>query len=378
MNFDRAALKLEVRNDLRETQPKAIWVTLAYLALTYVITFALELIQGLSASDPMAAFTQFQDLMMAVEYGWLDEEELLQELLPLYSQFGSAASTGILFGIINSIISWTLGFGYQGYCLGMVRREDPGFSRLACAFPQWGWVLLTGFLVGLFTGLWALLFFLLAAVVIVLAVVLLDGSSLAVTLSIVAWGAALAGVVAVSLRYAMANYILLDEKVDALEAISRSKAMMRGRKGHLFILDLSFFGWYLLLGLIVSIVVSVGMVISAGAAAYNINDPFGMMAALAGGAGISGLVAQVVSLPLMIWLTPYRAGAEAKFYDWMKQTDQEHGVWEGGRGYHEAPSIPQYEQPYPDGQSQRQPPQAPEAPRSPEPPFDAPDRPNYE
>lgn len=374
MNFDRAALKLEVRNDLRETRPKAIWVTLAYLIVTYAITLVLDLVQGLFSGDPSAVLTQFQDLMIAVEYGWLDEEELIQELLPLYSQLGSTASMGMVFGLLSSIVSWTLSFGYQGYCLSMVRRENPGFVRLACAFPQWGWVLLTGFLVGLFTGLWALLFCLLAIVVMVAAIVLLDASSLAVTLCIIAWVAAVAGTVAISLRYAMANFILLDEKVDALEAISRSKAMMRGRKRHLFILDLSFLGWYLLLGLIVSIVISVGLAITAGAS-YGASDPFEMMTSLVGGMSVSALIGTIAGLPLMVWLAPYRMGAEAKFYDWMKQTDQDHGVWEGGRGYQQAPSIPQYEEPRSDVPPQFQPPQDPEGPQ---PPSGAPDRPNYE
>ena len=47
--------------------------------------------------------------------------------------------------------------------------------------------------------------------------------------------------------YAMSMYILADNpEMGALEAIERSKAMMNGHKMELFVLHLSFFGWFLL------------------------------------------------------------------------------------------------------------------------------------
>lgn len=47
--------------------------------------------------------------------------------------------------------------------------------------------------------------------------------------------------------YSMAMYILAENpEMGALEAIDRSKAMMDGHKMELFVLNLSFIGWYLL------------------------------------------------------------------------------------------------------------------------------------
>lgn len=40
--------------------------------------------------------------------------------------------------------------------------------------------------------------------------------------------------------------------------------MMRGRKWHLFVLELSFIGWYLLVYLIVVVVVWIGMTVLGG------------------------------------------------------------------------------------------------------------------
>ena len=47
--------------------------------------------------------------------------------------------------------------------------------------------------------------------------------------------------------YSMAFFIMADNpSVGALEAIRRSKAIMRGRKAKLFCLDLRFLGWGIL------------------------------------------------------------------------------------------------------------------------------------
>lgn len=54
------------------------------------------------------------------------------------------------------------------------------------------------------------------------------------------------GIVA-AYRYSMATYIMAENPgMQATEAIERSKALMDGRKGDLFCLDLSFIGWALL------------------------------------------------------------------------------------------------------------------------------------
>ena len=50
-----------------------------------------------------------------------------------------------------------------------------------------------------------------------------------------------------SYSYAMTNYILIDNpNMTANEAITESRKMMNGHKFDLFILDLSFIGWYIL------------------------------------------------------------------------------------------------------------------------------------
>ena len=54
------------------------------------------------------------------------------------------------------------------------------------------------------------------------------------------------GIVA-SYRYALAPYLMAENPdIGVMEAIARSKELMRGNKGRLFCLQFSFIGWYLL------------------------------------------------------------------------------------------------------------------------------------
>lgn len=60
-------------------------------------------------------------------------------------------------------------------------------------------------------------------------------------------------------RYAMAPYILAEDPDQGImESIGRSKYMMAGHKGRLFFLELSFFGWYILLGVVSSLLYAIG------------------------------------------------------------------------------------------------------------------------
>lgn len=375
MAYDRIALKQEVRQDFRNTSPSARVVTLVYLLVVFALSVLVEV-----GRAPLEVMTEglagdLQWLFSMVQSGSVNEGNILGILLDmeLGETIRHLVVFGGLFSLIAAVVEWILSFGYEGYCLSVIRRKNPGYTRLLCAFPKLGWVLLTAFLVKLFTALWAILIFTLAAIATVGLLLLMPGSW-GVTLTIVVWLGAVAWMVSVSLRYVMADFILLDEKVDALEAISRSKAMMRGRKGHFFVLELSFIGWLLLAGLIGSVGAWLGLLLGRSSFAATVGSEF-------------------VLLFYMVWFQPYLMGSIAKFYNWMKHTDIENGVWEGrypkrrakqdtvkiapiADPAQDAPDVPAYE-------STVSP--APAAPDVPEevhvpdvPAEDVPDRPNYE
>ena len=382
MNYDRAALKYEVKEDMRLIRPRPLLATLIFLLVSAALTGLIQWLQSWMTAGGIQELMDLMGLVEMAEYGLISDEELVQAVVELFGSVGSVAGISMLFALLSSLITWTLSFGYQGYCLDMVRRKDPSYGRLACALPQLGWVLLTGFLVTVFTFLWTLLMTLGAVVVIFLATLLFGNSFLTSLIAFAALLALAAGVIAISLRYSMANYILLDERVDALEAISRSKAMMRGRKWHLFVLELSFIGWYLLVYLIVVVVVWIGMTVLGGIwfSGLGMAIPTGAFAGMI----VVVLAAFLCAVPLLIWLQPYFTGAHAKFYDWSRQADQNSGVWEGRYDDH-VPVRPKYESPHPpqpplppEESQQPKPEPQPEPGPEPEPPASAPDRPSYE
>lgn len=344
MHYDRAALKNQVKLDLRETRPRAVLVTLVYLVAVFAIS---ALIQALSAQGGLySAMEQINDLMQSYQSGAMDETEMSRQMLDILSAVApSAVGVGLAFSFISSAVNWTLKFGYRGYCLGVIRGESPNYLKLLCAFPQWGWVLLTRLLIALFTFLWGLLFTAAGTIAAALLVALMENTALALTLTTVVMIAVVWGMLFIALRYVMADYILMDEKVDALEAIKRSKAMMRGRKWHYFELEISFFGWLLLVGLVSGIAQGIAIYAAMGAALTDGGDLVGALMELSGSGDVFvETLAWILTLPILMWLWGYMTCAEAKFYDQMRQVDMQNGVWETDQDYR-AHYIPEKERP---------------------------------
>ncbi len=345
MHYDRTELKNQVKIDLRDTRPRAVWVTLVYLVAVFLIS---TLIQALNAQGGLySAMEQINALMESYQNGAMDEADMSRQMLEIMSTVApSAVGTALMFSFISSAVNWTLTFGYRGYCLGVVRGAAPGFLKLACAFPQWGWVLLTRLLIALFTFLWGLLFYVAGAIAAALLIAFLDNTALAVTLVMVVMIAVVWGILFIALRYVMADYILMDEKVDALEAIKRSKSMMRGRKWHYFELEISFLGWLLLVGLVCVIAQGIAVYSALGAALTAGGDLVGALMELSGSGDLFvGTLAWILTLPILMWLRGYMTCSEAKFYDQMRRVDIRNGVWEIDQDYR-AHYIPERERPH--------------------------------
>lgn len=146
----------------------------------------------------------------------------VQRVLTALSNFlasDAGITVAILLGVIGVIIV-VIGGGIQlgliRYNLDLLTRENPPafltlFSRMSIFGRALGLRLMTGIL----TGLWSLLF-------------------------------VIPGIVA-TYRYALAPYLMAEHpEMGVMEAISQSKALMRGNKWRLFCLKLSFIGWGIL------------------------------------------------------------------------------------------------------------------------------------
>lgn len=117
--------------------------------------------------------------------------------------------------IISILISGPLALGVAMCFLKIIRKEDVKLENLFDGFKNFKTSFLAQLLISIFTFLWSLLLI-------------------------------IPGIIA-SLSYALTYYIIADNpEIGALEAIKKSKEMMKGYKWDLFLLYLSFIGWGIL------------------------------------------------------------------------------------------------------------------------------------
>lgn len=202
MIITRAELKQAAKSSLRGVSPHPMLVTLVY----YLVPFAAYALVSLITSGTAG----FAGLYHSMFTGSLDQFEAAKNAL-----ISGPTFLVYFLQLLLSLAGMVFSTGFMWYCLGLARRQPGSYINLFDAFSDAGRVILTGILISVFVFLWSLLLI-------------------------------IPGIIA-AYRYRMAYFILLDHPdVGALEAISMSKAMMRGHKMELFVLDLSFLGWALL------------------------------------------------------------------------------------------------------------------------------------
>lgn len=321
MEYQRAQLKQSVKQAMKQTRPRPIWMTLLYLVVTAVGTGVIQRI--LSGLDWSGTIMQYYFTMI---FRGVDPDEAMEVLGRWILGNGPQMILSIVAGVlVISLVVYLwqslMNVGYEGYCLAMSRGRNPGVSTLFCAFPRVGGVLLTRLLTGVFIFLWALLFALGLVVVMILGAGLATVAPfLGALLMFAGMIAYLVGLVWVSLRYALADYILLDQGVSGLKAIRMSKEMMRGNSGKLFVLQLSFIGWYLVMfavlfvGLLILVLVLGGVLGAVLSASGQVADLFIVWGIF----WVIVLILLLVQLAISLWLLPYLTGCVARFYDCLR------------------------------------------------------------
>ena len=314
MEYNRARMKQEVRQIMRETRPRPIWVTLLYLLIvaagSWVIQGVIGGIMGINAITNSLESIGGMETFMDPE---LMLEALAEFVMSNLNIIGGLISGSILISILNYLWSSTMAAGYVGYSLKMVRRQTTDVGSVFSAFPKFGKVLLTNILVGVFTFLWTLLFSVGLLIVVVVAALLTEAAEvIGILLMIVGYVAFIVAILWATLRFALTNHLVMDQDISGLEALNVSKQLMRGNKRRLFVLSLSFIGWYLL-----------ELVVIYACAAVMVLAVF-LMAEGAMGGIIAGVILLLVMLLVMVvavllfsmWLTPYTSGATVKFYEY--------------------------------------------------------------
>ena len=279
MELDRAELKRRARERMALTDPKFWVVALAYLAMTTGVSWLVSLIPVPSGE------------------AILDLDLFFQLLLMLYT-------TVVQFGLCLWAL-WTY------------RQLDPDVNALAQGFSVAGRVIMME--LGIFVrvlGWYFLVSFFLAMPVVLM---LLGGAGPGIgmlSLLIMAVGL-VSTVIVLQLRFALAPYLLADHPDDgAVAPINRSADLMRGWKWELFKLDFSFIGWEA-----VNFVLSKGVVLfflyRAGLLTQDIflSDALFLQALDVVYSAPAVILSTLVTVPVSLWLIPYRETARAGFYD---------------------------------------------------------------
>ena len=256
MGFNRPEAKYRARLAMRGAYPHPMLVTLVYILLTGVLTYAIM---------------YFVTNPFSLAYLYLVDGENIQDI---YRNLFTVRLVGVylLMELLITLYQWVMMFGYTAYALGLARRTGPGYRTLLEGFAHLGKALLVSFLTGLFTTLWGLAATLPGVVVIIIGALADSYGLVFLGVLLVLCGAVVELIV--SYRYRLATYFLLDNPdMGALASITASKQAMRGHKGELFVMDLSFLGWWVL-------------------SAFTL--------------GI-----------LSLWVSPYCWASEANFYHWV-------------------------------------------------------------
>ena len=170
--------------------------------------------------------------------------------------------------ILIGLVSLVLNAGYYCYCFGILRREQMPYESLFDAFPFAGKVILLSIVEGIFIFLWSMLF-------------------------------VIPGIIA-AYRYSFGMLNLCENpELGVMEALNLSKQQTFGYKWQLFVLQLSFIGWSLL-------VLGIFLIYELLVAALLPDSFLGIM--------FGSLLLSVLAAGVGVYLTPYLNLSICRFY----------------------------------------------------------------
>lgn len=204
MLLDRISIKNEAKGIVRNASVSAYLFTLLFLALSWLLT---------GTSDYVSLN---EELVYNIYYA----TGVDLSFLILHRAFPALLVTFV--SILTALLGMLLDTGYILYHLGIRRGEEMPYLTLFDSFSFAGKVILLYIVQYIFIFLWSLLF-------------------------------VIPGIIA-AYRYRFAYYNLCENPdMGVMEALNMSKAQTNGFKWQLFVLDLSFIGWNILVGLTLGI-----------------------------------------------------------------------------------------------------------------------------
>lgn len=301
-------LKSQARGAMGAAIPPALVITLAYLALTDLLS---QLV-GQFVPDPLDQF------LMASSAGDMD-------LAVGYILAGGGL--GVFLSVVLLLYRTVMRFGYTLWSLRCIRGQACGFATLVEGFSLVGRILLMELLVfsimfafimgGTFVLMMGLMFLSALAQFVhigwlILPIILIVVSFVCFT-------------VVISLRFAMVPYQLAHQpELGASAAFNMGTRLMRGRLWPLVKLQLTFVGWQLLclllflgLGTAVLLLQNVTLVGIAPA-----QEMFQVLVSLIVSSPMAFWTATLFSFPVLVWLTSYYSLSEAAFFQALLERSQ--------------------------------------------------------
>lgn len=215
--MDRKQLKAQSKNLIRTAQPKPVVTAIIYLLIVAVLGFLSYKLVGSSSIELQSVYDDQFGINFGLGNSYIDPDQFAYAIQEAMPSPGAA-----LLNLAVSIVALMIGAGFTIYCLRTVRGMEASYWNLFDAFGMFFRVIWLYILEGIFIFLWSLLLL-------------------------------VPGIIAMY-RYRQALYLLLEHpEMSALQCISESKRLMVGHKGELFWMDITFFGWALLVGIADSI-----------------------------------------------------------------------------------------------------------------------------
>lgn len=187
--MNRALLKQDAKDAMRLANPHPVLTTLILLVVSIAGTFLINIITGI-----------FGFTGAVLGYG---SANMLDAFLSMVA------------AIVVEVVLGAVQFGYAVYCLKVFKQEDTGINELFSYFPMMLKVLGLTIWMSLFIALWSCL-------------------------------CVIPGIIA-ALRYSQAFFVLAENPdLSIRDCVNESKMLMSGRLWELFVLQLSFLPWLLL------------------------------------------------------------------------------------------------------------------------------------
>lgn len=247
--IDRYSIKADARERLRNAVPKPYYEGLLYVLVAGILSV-------LSTAMLLSNFTEANTdtYMKYIMAGQIEDGvRFLQTLDPPLTDYLISNVLDVLRGIVSA--------GLSIFAMNTLRKQEASLWNLLDGFGRFFPLLILLLIMRFLLSFW---FYLL------------------IIPAIFAW-----------YRYRLAVYLMIDHpQLNAFQCILLSGRMMRGKKGDLFLLDLSFLGWVLL----ASLPVSIGSV-------------FGLIPTILGALGSAAIFA---------WLIPYYELCCVGFYEAVK------------------------------------------------------------